>query len=356
VSKIIPTPALSGAEILFEARRWKKAIGDKDLAWWTKDSIIKHNGLLISFYHAYYTNTMPGKMRFCENISVDKDVLVVGDSGGFQVFKLNATIDPSLVFEWQTINCNIALSLDCPYEKANKIDEYIPKEKIEKAIEKSRANIEVIAKKLEKRSVKFYPVLHGRNLDETKMWWDRVIKPFLNVSDGIAVNNVGRYYESYLHQLAFVAREGIRNVHVLMLFGIGALGVYAFKNYFDLITFDSQGFNFSAAMGTYVLPFTLKRVEVGRKRVDKFELPCLCPVCKLAEEYKIDILNPNTITDYELLKLHNLYVMLQIYKMADYDLSSVDYLIPEGLRTAMSRWLDYCSTGEIRKASLREWI
>ena len=75
MGRYLMTPAVTGS--LWHGRvTWRDPMHiGVDLAWWTDKSIIRHNGLLISYFYGkeYY--------NWRKHFNVRDDVLVIADSG-----------------------------------------------------------------------------------------------------------------------------------------------------------------------------------------------------------------------------------------------------------------------------------
>jgi len=362
LGNVIPTPALSASELQIYPMEWRKALKGYDLAWWTKDSLFKHDGLLVSYYYAYYAvadRTVAYDFR--QYFTIRDDVLLICDSGGYEIETVGAELDPLDVYRWQAKNCKVAMALDVPLgRRSSTVD--VPMEVVERRAQKTRRNVEAIARELEKREgLKFYLVLHGHKPEELSLWWRTAVEPYIHLADGVAVGYIPNRPEIAVMQLAFLARKEVKNVHIFMLFGKTALLAYYLKDYFNLITFDSAGYTKSAAMGHYVMPIVLSRVMVGRKGKVTYEierLPCICPACQLAEEFNINILNPRSFVSYQLLKLHNVYTVLQVYRLADYDVGLVEGFVPENVKSAVAKWRDYYEMGEVKSSEggIKRWL
>jgi len=128
---------------------------------------------------------------------------------------------------------------------------------------------------------------------------------------------------------------------------LNALSTYVFKDYFELISFDSAAFTQSVRYARYLLPVVHKWVYATRKGKGFEEVPCMCPACQLFSKHYPPqcISNPGSITQYTILYLHNLYQLLSLFKVANYSLETVEELASPGIKDAIEFARDIIKVG-----------
>lgn len=307
------TPALGGT--LHEGRRsWYNVLKDGlDLTWWTKNAIFKHNGLLISYYYGSQFQ------KWRKHFLVRNDVLVIADSGGFQMASLDVNIDPISVLKWQEENADIGIMLDRPIFSRRSTD--VTVEDFQKALKISKRNA-IIQSKEKKDGFSLYYVLHGMNERQLTIWWKEI--PFYDLNfDGIAISlDFRNEVMALIKSVEFIYSKGYNGrIHVLLLTGQTTIPyVIWLQKYFEYVTQDSSSYILKGArFMEYSLFYPKLTIRLGYKgdNLNLTSLPCDCPVCKFIEENNlIDMLLRKKAYRLValLISLHNLYQWLRIIK------------------------------------------
>lgn len=317
------TPTISGPFLRESPSLWESY--SKKLNWWTRESVIYHPYVLLSYYYAKHNPYIEGVLGR-EYFRIPSDTVVVGDSGGYTVYTKGISLNPVDVARWQSENVDVAIGLDIPYEKST---EHVPLSTVEKHAEKSYKNYVEQYNELLKadRRVKFYPVLHGRNIREIRTWYGIAIKPLLKdldlKIDGIAMSFPPSRPEIAVLQTNFVLMEvpDLKYAHWFQGSSWNMLPAFAYKSDFELLTFDAQGFNESSKYATVYMTPLLDKLKLGRK--SDITPKCFCPVCQyavnnLGKTYDY-LRNPKSALDYLLLQLHNLALTIWFYEIAKVD-------------------------------------
>lgn len=366
MGKVIPVPALGDAYIFVGKKAWKSAYG-KDLCWWTDNALFKHKALLISYYQAmggFKGNIGLKSPNFREEFEIPKDVLVVGDSGGYTIYTKGIQINPEAVIFWQVENSDIAIALDVPFKRITS-KQKVPPEEVYTKVMKTAENIKAVRRIVEDKGIKFFPVLHGTNKRELDVSWEIAVKPFLDIADGVCAAVIAMEPITIPLQVGYLLDKGIEKAHLLQAFAFNALPTYVFKDKFKFLAFDSRGFGDQSRFAKFISPVTLRSIEFGRKtEVPNYPL-CECPACKLAYNNNLlkTMYNPKTPKQYLLLLLHNLYQWLQLFKVANYSLEPLEKLMPPKVKEAIEFGQDILDLGYkkahnkwFKKKDLRKWM
>lgn len=317
--KFIYFPSLSCGEFaLHLIKDWK--IKDKVPARFYSDQIgkYKYPYFLISAGHNL-KNTR-------EDFGCNKDVLIMGDSGGFQIcsgaMKWNNDLTKK-IFEWLEKNTDIAMNLDIP-----------PRLKwsgrFQEALEISERNFEYFYKNKTGKT-KFLNVLHGTNQQDIEKWY-KVVSKFK--FDGWAVGGVAGNEYALMQMFAYLLENKEHLKPENKYFHI--LGTSAIDQFYILsalqkslndvgspmqITTDSSSPNRSVLFGTYYMGFSLKNMVYETLKmpyrkdvfIDELSIPYVTEfdkVLKKVIKYKdIKIWKGVARTG---ITLHNLYVFLDV--------------------------------------------
>lgn len=297
---------------------------NKTLKWWEKENpFFTYPYLLISSYHA-----LEKKWSREKNVK-NKDVVVFGDSGGFQQISKQIEIEPIRVLKWLENNCDVGFTLDYPpFEFKSGVNVRIPvsKQKFEWCLKKTIINNKIYEKYRSNNSnLKIYNVVHGPTIERLSKWYESV-KDFNGY--GFATGGVKPVSNSLMQVVSpmFLYDKGFRgNLHIFGLSGIDVtLSMAYLSKHFSNLTYDSstyaKGKTTSVAIHPYTLRFSFPFGNREQKsfseklREFKFEkIPCDCEVCKIINK------NINIEKFYEqisskqtsLLSLHNLNILIK---------------------------------------------
>jgi queuine/archaeosine tRNA-ribosyltransferase len=135
--------------------------------WWNKEkSVFYHPHLLLN---AWTDQNTPTK-RLNEKIGLDVGVL--GDSGGFQIWKQTLLkgkpidIDPIKILRWQERNCDVAFTIDWPVgsDDSDEVFEHGLKETVK--------NCQIYQDNLQRSDMRVLRVLHGHSNERIKRFYD----------------------------------------------------------------------------------------------------------------------------------------------------------------------------------------
>lgn len=276
------------------------------IAWYTKDSIIHHRRVLISYAHR------PDKPL--REIFNDEGVKILGDSGGFQAVQLKMDINANDVIKWQNENCDIGITLDRPplsdlvniskeaWHKGNEFDKYM-------RISNDNANLMMNKRR---QDLKLYLALHGYDEATRTRWLEDGLKEYQDW-DGYAIAcKPNSDIELLADWLLFAKRHRLRNLHFLAISGANTLPIMVYMSkYFDNIYFDSSSYSMGSRQRQYFLPFSVKgKLTFSTQKDNKGipeTLPCDCGVCSKIRDTSI-FSNPDTGTGLAgwLCNMHNI--------------------------------------------------
>lgn len=257
-----------------------------NVAWWQDQSIIKHNGLLISAYYAI------NKPNLRELLNLRDDVLLFGDSGGFQIYSLGQTkgeteahkikgkINPKSVIDWQQQCCNIGMTLDVPLKERPYTEDLF----IKRALE-SKYGGDIMRENHYNKEFSLYNVIHGKDPVDMRRW--QVITEMDHEFDGHSINtdSVSNSAMAMGYALEYLRGE---EFHALGTSGERQLIILAHANRYlkTRIYFDSSSYAMGWRTREYYNPFdyagdglffgNLKEGVIFDRIEEMF---CPCPVC-----------------------------------------------------------------------------
>jgi len=280
--------------------------------WWRDDNIsgYRHPAVLLSA--PYFVKNSRS------DLLIGDDVLVVGDSGGFQI--LTGKIDwlePITILRWQEENCDIGITLDVP--PVSSISSIPDISFVEKCARKSARNYEIAARNRRNDKLLLLKPLHGAKLEQLKIWHKHIKDIDL---DGYALSPkpaadpmIFALHATFIHEAEMPER-----IHVFLGSGPNIIPVIIYSSYFfKNVTFDSTTPLLRARNRYYIIsfvPVTFYIRMLSRKTLPSIKrLPCDCPVCSkissATDFYK-------GISDGEkFLELHNLFITLRYIHTLD---------------------------------------
>lgn len=260
-------------------------IDGKPMRWWSKDNpFYKYNYLLVSAFMGVQSKWTR------EEYVKDKDVIVFGDSGGFQAVTLGKTQPTISVLKWLEANCDVGFTLDySPFEKNEKPDgksvkNIISLEKFKENIEKTYQNNLIYERERDKNSkLKIYNVIHGHNKERLDLWYSKM-KDFK--FEGYAVGSqppYGNPIKQVIGALYLWDKGHRENQHIFAVSGATSLPVLCYLGkYFKLLTADSSSYAIGRMYCSFISPYKMSYcVPFGMKGkgLELKELPCTCEVC-----------------------------------------------------------------------------
>ncbi len=267
---------------------------NNEFNWWGGNNNFKYNYILINAFH--YLNT---KFPF----DFPKDMVIIGDSGGFQNMTQGAEMDVLKVLRWQEKYCTIGMTFDKPIllsdnENIRKLKQYDTTINAYKALDNRKNN-----------NLKLYAVFHGHNYIELQNQLNIYKeKGDLNKFDGFAIGGIvplaSNPEQITLISLIFI--DLIKSYKKpLHFFGTGGGGYGIIYNllkeiHTNNITADSIYF---ANNGLYMQMLegnSLKNIKVDSKNLNSKW--CNCDICK---NYSLDDIKNKE--GPSIIILHNLY-------------------------------------------------
>jgi tRNA-guanine family transglycosylase len=271
--------------------------------WWNSQSPFKYPYIFASFLsQRNYPNLR-------QEFSIEDDVVVFCDSGGYSTFSRGATVDPyELADFYNTAKVDVGISLDFP--------PYVDARKKDIADFESNLELTVRSTKIlyDRTRAKLYATIHGTTHEQYETWRQSVdmIGDFAGYAIGISpINNP----TSVLQAIRYL--EKIKNEKPIHFFETGSalcfllLARYSKLRGISITTDSSYASTAGQAVRLYMTTFG-KLVAVGAKQEGAFKNTpaCMCPVCTRYGSKEV-------INDTELLTLHNTYLLLWRYKFLD---------------------------------------
>lgn len=285
-------------------RIWGK--NKNTLGWWQNNSILPIDRLLVSVF--YGIDSMPTR----KDLDVRDGVLILGDSGGYQLYNLGekdkqlydtirSQLNPLKTLRWYEENCQIGMTLDMPLKAFG-----YSRKKFEKNMIESKANADLMRSRQENDNLKLFNVIHGRCLEDIQEWYK-----FTNTDyefDGFSLSGSSTLEMNAL--LTGFALDSLQkyDYHLLGVSSPKMVLAFAYANsfvdnniYFDSSSFIMQGINrrYMSPYDVYGATLFLKERE-DSKKIKK--LSCTCPICS-------NVTIDDMLKKSFLISLHNLNCM-----------------------------------------------
>jgi queuine/archaeosine tRNA-ribosyltransferase len=299
---------LKGQEVLgMPPRYW---------TWWHKEeSVFWHPHLLLN---AYGSLNQPDCRS---NLHIGSDCRVLGDSGGFQIFKQTVLkgqkldIDPVKILRWQERNSDCGFILDWPMGSED-TDEFY-----EHGLQETIKNCQVYQDHAENPKLKILRVLHGHTETRIKRWYDELQKfDFLgNTGWSFGFHPSGDVF-GQARMFAFLYSQGHRGyLHFLGVSGWNTMPLIVYASRFmEEIVFDSSSYAEGFKTKSYQLPADMGRGDIsfGDRIQSWHEMetpPCVCPVCNHVRDSGVPFSTAmcDPVGSGHLISLHNLYMLVE---------------------------------------------
>ena len=300
---------------------------------------------------------------------VEDYVAVLADSGGFQIASKGENIKQEDVLAWQMKYADAGFMLDVP--PFNPYGSNTP-EQFDKALEKTRHNIDVLIKIYDKyvehynrKDFVLYAVMQGASPEQLEKWNKEIVEPLFDTGIAKAVSMGGlvyygddyAFYVSYY--LAFFEHMGYKKVHLLgigssrRVEGIMYLIAMANEYDFDMVTSDNS---YASKISKNLVYILVRNGDDPTRdiffRAFKYKPGiCFCPVCrKFKEKYgRWPFEEAPRIQDKEISSTvfaHNLYIGLTMYARAEWLLAAgvePERNVAEAREIGYERfWQKYC--------------
>jgi hypothetical protein len=252
---------------------------------------------------------------------IDSDIIVMSDSGGFQILTRGARIDPVEVIEWQNNNVDVGHTLDVP-PYIDPLHAQIRSDWYD-CLEQTVLNSRIMYER-KKESMLLYGTIHG-GTDDMKKWWKECVDS-VGDWDGYAIG-LRDHPTEIIKAVRFILSNHIID-KPLHFFGVGATVPFFLLSrfshtYSSTITVDSASFGNRMKGYNFIydpihLGRTLPVGSEGRTTGKVYNrVGCLCPVCQVIT--KMDY------TQYqEFVIFHNLYMTIWHYSVLN-SLATEDY-------------------------------
>ena len=290
-----------------DMERFKKGYG---FSWWTEKSPFYYPRILVSAYYG-----MKAAHFYRDEYQIGKDVLFMGDSGGFQIASTKRKggnlkgLTPVNVLEWLKENCDIGLALDIPPTLSG---DQPSDQEYQHAKNTLVANNGVYERYRD--DLMCYNVLHGETDERMNDWYNAVKDTSF---EGWAVGlKPSSHPILQARGLGFMAQNGhTENIHVLGASGFDVIPLFAYASKtIDNLTYDSSSYNRGVIERQYIMPQNMRfKMHFGTKEVTNKtkvlnnrldSMPCNCPVCT---NVKAEQMYDEGSQAGSLLSMHNLY-------------------------------------------------
>ena len=280
-----------------------------------------------------------------EDFGLTDDVLVVGDSGGFQIKTGNLNWKPELketILRWLEDNCDIAMNLDIP-PGGKVFTDY------DECLKMSAENFEYFAKNRTKGKADFINILQA-GFDHRTLDWYNAVKDFQ--FEGWSIGGVqGSKLSSMLYAVAILldGKEHLKqNNKWLHLLGTAKISDFFMLQQLQKsldsvgsnmrVTTDSSSPDYAVVFGGYYMNYSLKKMNIESvnfpKKEDIFnnDLP-------LPRVTKFDEILDGSVTykdvyewkrsAFAYMSTHNLYVLVDCINTVKEIMNSHDGLIEQ---------------------------
>lgn len=301
-----------------------------DVSWWTKNAIVRHPYMLISYFYEGEKDNWRESARVCENTEI------FGDCGAYSATSRGVALDPEEVCKWQSLNCEVGFTLDsipANLEVASQVGATrhtsLRLEDFKKHAHRSRDNYLKAIQTRDKNSLdlSLYLIMHGDTNEKWNYWWNTLQDlPINKEIDGFGTG-LKPTINSVL-QLSCLARlhsyGTTKNIHLLGVSGTNVIPALAFAaKHIHKVTFDSMSYaQGSMSRGFFLFNNFIRQIIGFGTAYDIHPkgkpIPCSCPICSLVEDadtYR----GPGTLPGL-LIALHNLHAYNEYTKKC-YDLA-----------------------------------
>ena len=292
-----------------EANRLNHQWGEYKFSWWEPNSFFFYPSILLSAYYGIKYQDLR------KQYNIPKEVVIFGDSGGFQNMSLDATLSPLSVLEWQENNCDVGFIFDNPIfgndnEETKLLKQQTTVDNGSLALRNRRAD----------KPLKLYGVIQGHTMEEQQ----RIINMYKTAGDfdkydGFSVGGLvpiagnlpkmtqvlTTFFENF--------KDDTRPLHILGTSGLNSMAIINYlmiKYKKTAITFDSSTYGSGARRLEWdhlTLNYSIAFQTANPNRLK--ELPCLCPVCSIVRH--TSEVTKGGSTPGAILSLHNLWQYIQ---------------------------------------------
>lgn len=252
--------------------------------WWkleSKDGILPYKYGLGSFHY------IQGYHR--KNFDMQDDFYLFGDSGGFSVVTLGATISPIECYQWQTENCETGVILDMPPYVFSGSAQFGGNAAtiFNERLELTKRNVQLVKDTVydKKSKMDWWIVIQGETQKQRERWFTELNK--IHKFKGAALSPKPSYdWTQIVGQMLYAAKLKIKRIHVLQVSSLNSIALIMYVNQvlgepFDFITFDSSTPVRLSAMGAHQV-FDPKTFSLNNV-INRHSLVCDCELCQQAK-------------------------------------------------------------------------
>lgn len=256
-----------------------------------------------------------------------KELTIYADSGGFQIMTQGKKVSSYDVLEWQKSVADVGFTLDSPpssYDSNHPNNHSYPKHYFERCLKNSVQWANEQYANLGDTKMKLWAVVHGKNMEEIKQWYEAQTKEHTFDGYSVAVTGATRASGDPFNWLkvipfAHMIKEPIHWLGRCEPIMVLILAKLSYEKHIDY-SYDTSSNVAGPRWGKYYDPFFLNLIALSKyedKRVKVNALPCDCPVC--LKHTLEEVIN----TDY-LILLHNVYRLKRFNEYANAIVSDDD--------------------------------
>jgi len=293
-------------------------------------SLYFYPNVLISAYHGKHLDIR-------KELECNDNVMILGDSGGFQAVTLGGDINAKEVIKWQMNNCNAGLILDKPPYKFGGTAQFAgtpSKEFFNECLEKTKQNalIALEHNKGEKK-IRLYGVIQGETWEQMKQWYETISSIQTNEKKfdawALSPKPSNDVFKIAMLGILCLEKKIDTPLHILQISNRPGIIVAALIRFCiqQTVTIDSSSPSKASRFGEIYNPYTfLAEIKTGQRRPkEKMNgWMCDCPICQATNISFNDVENKN----YEnILDLHNLYQIVRFVKYMDWVVQDKEILM-----------------------------
>jgi tRNA-guanine family transglycosylase len=302
-----------------------------------------HDYILLS---QFYFNKMNPRREY----DIHDRVMIMGDSGGYQILTQDVPAEPIHVLRWQEQYCDIGMTLDVPPDdKGAKDHSYFLK-----CLDRTEGYVQSMATHRNGSShLKLLNVIQGERASDVEVWLKR-INVYQDSFNGYAFPfRSGLSLDFIMWTTWRLIEENPKRIHLLSATGANLVPLlcHMSHNTDTIISVDSTSHARPAANHVFSL-MDGKSVTIGQNQRGLFDIPCDCPTCK---SVTISDIRDSRGSSLGLIANHNLYWFVRWHDMVDAmakDISTLseymksslpekcEYLVEHGSESFRERYID----------------
>jgi hypothetical protein len=288
------------------------------------DLIFKYEALLTNYHN------LDDKKSIREKYKIRDDVVVVGDSGGYQILKLGKLADASSVIRRLENNCNYGMILDHP-PIAEGYTSTVSETKFEDCLSNTYNDTKTMCDKRKNSDFLLLNVLHGDTLERMNKWYEKQKGFDLDgwaVAPKPAFNPLNQvFYFLFLWDKGEFSTNRNKIIHFLgsSTPTITILYNYILKKLFQdrriIISYDSSTWTAAHRWKVWIEPFSGTLTKIGSEELTGVKnmkelryLPCPCEVCGYINRY-IEENNLNLCVESDVDSIPRFFPIVALHNM-----------------------------------------